>query len=669
MRKLVFTLLLCLSPLLTHAQSSSVRALTAPVTKNVAYLSQQVLITGESTTSLGIAPVTTSNAGFGLNKMITKFSTSPFGEMPSMAIANPTTPQAALATASQWVSLSLPTFKNSFSSYLAAQGLSEGFFNYTQEIMVSTATGPQKQAIAFNASIDLNGRPTYGDPKIVNPNPTIIEVTYTPLAATQGLPPSWVYPNAGTLTWRLLDSKYQVLSDWTVINTAGAFDSSPTDTNPDAKLDCLMDSRHAGCTYPLDINQLINQTGASFGLVNYIRALTPIYKDNGDGTQSPIAAISVDSRTYDCATYTNTGEFGVLLSLVSDQYVAQQTTSLVQYQLLQELTSKGLSPTEPYSKAVPASALGSTPPSAVIISPGVGDDSFWSINDPAKMANVIYVAPVTNTNSGALLKAGDFSGNAPISVNAISGSASLYTMGTPGGNYWSSGIYDQQTTFSLSNPAGLDMFALTNVQFDDWLMVSVNGNPVYVGPFGGNMLQIAGGVQENNCSQNSDGTFGCVVATAQEWGSAGSGDGGYMCPPNTVLVGDTCYVAGTKTYNYCYGAGNADRDGGVQYYLCSQGCASGLVQYLSSGVGYGPGCKNTEQYLEWNFSPNIDLRPYLVPGQNTIQMHSIVGGSGHSWITLESQTCSALQGLDTVTPPVPGGAGGAGVTDKLRHAL
>ena len=669
MRKLVFTLLLCLSPLLTHAQSLSVRALTAPVTKNVAYLSQQVLITGESTTSLGIAPVTTSNAGFGLNKMVTNFSTSPFGEMPSMAIANPTTPQAALATASQWVALSLPTFKNSFSSYLAAQGLSEGFFNYTQEIMVSTATGPQKQAIAFNASIDGNGRPTYGDPKIVNPNPTIIEATYTPLAATQGLPPTWVYPNAGTLTWRLLDSKYQVLSDWTVIDTAGAFDSSPTDTNPDAKLDCLMDSRHAGCTYPLDINTLINQTGASFGLVNYIRALTPIYKDNGDGTQSPIAAISVDSRTYDCATYTNTGEFGVLLSLVSDQYVAQQTTSLVQYQLLQELTTKGLSPTEPYSKAVPASALGSAPPSAVIISPGVGDDSLWSINDPTKMTSVIYVAPVTNVSNSTLLGAGDFSGNAPISVNTISNVASIYTMGTPGGNYWGQGIYDQQTTFNLANPAGLDLFALTKVQFDDWLMVSVNGNPVYIGPYGGNMLQIASGVQENNCSQNFDGTFSCVVPTSQEAGSLGWGDGNYGCAPGTVQVGNTCYVAGTQVYATCTAEGNSELYGGAQYYICSQGCSSGLVQYLSTGVGYGPGCKYTEQYLEWNFSPNIDLRPYLVPGQNTIQMHSIVGGSGHSWITLESQTCSALQGLGNVTPPVPGGAGGPGVTGTLQNAL
>lgn len=69
-----------------------------------------------------------------------------------------------------------------------------------------------------------------------------------------------------------------------------------------------------------------------------------------------------------------------------------------------------------------------------------------------------------------------------------------YTLqfGTIADNYWGGygAIYDRTLTFDIRDVDLITMFSLTRAAFDDWLLVKVNGTVVYVGPYGGDRLEV-----------------------------------------------------------------------------------------------------------------------------------------------------------------------------------
>ncbi|GLW61712.1 hypothetical protein Hthe01_20610 [Hydrogenophilus thermoluteolus] len=127
-----------------------------------------------------------------------------------------------------------------------------------------------------------------------------------------------------------------------------------------------------------------------------------------------------------------------------------------------------------------------------------------------------------------------------------------YTLrfGTVGNNYWRGGssgaVFDRNLYIQVKNVNLISKFTLTRAEFDDWILVQVNGHTVYVGPYGGDRLLLSGG---------------------------------------RVQYCDTCF-------------------GGVD---------------LS---------------VSWVKNLNIDLRPYLIDGTNTIFMRTIVGGKGEGNIVM-----------------------------------
>lgn len=66
-----------------------------------------------------------------------------------------------------------------------------------------------------------------------------------------------------------------------------------------------------------------------------------------------------------------------------------------------------------------------------------------------------------------------------------------YTLqfGTVGNNYWGGGVYDRTLVFQVTNMDVITKFILTRAAFDDYILVSVNDNVVYVGPYGGDRLE------------------------------------------------------------------------------------------------------------------------------------------------------------------------------------
>lgn len=682
MFKYAFSLLVCLAPALSQAQSVVAHNLASPVTKDVAYLTQEVLLSGETSTSMSVAPLTTSNMGFGVKKLSTKMAGTPVGGLPVISVSNPTTTTQALAAATQWMDLEMPVMRKRMSDWMSKKGISVGFYNYTQEIMVQTIAGVKKQAIGFNASIDISGRGTYGKPKIVNPDPLVLEAIYSPLKTEEGLPSNWKYPDAGTVKYRVLNKKFEPLSAWASVNVNGAYDE---DSDGNSRVQCLMDSRAAGCTGGTsDINQLLAATGASYGLVSYIRKIQPDYTTDSQGNATPTGAISVDSRVWNCTSYTNKGHYGFVLALMADQYLAEPTDNLVKFSLVQSLGGKGISPTEPYEKTVPVTALNGVHPDTVIIAPTPGDDTLWSRSDAAKMKNVVYVAPVVASGADGEITEAAFSGDMAVRLISSSETSRDYYIGTVADNYWGSGVYDRSVTFNLKDPGATEMFSIIQTGFDDWLLVQVNGTTVYIGPRGGNMLEVQSGVHQDNCSY-SGGSYVCGSYDPGKWVSAATyvdESGTPSCPAGSMYgygttpylnwsdgwgdySGYGCFTASTAKYANCepqsYWSGDTEVSSG---YLCTQGCSSGMVQYLQGARGYGSGCGWPELSTSWNFNTNIDLRPYLKSGANTIFTRTIVAGGGESWLRIRTQMCGASMNLGTTAPPVPvtGGAGGVGNT-------
>jgi len=67
----------------------------------------------------------------------------------------------------------------------------------------------------------------------------------------------------------------------------------------------------------------------------------------------------------------------------------------------------------------------------------------------------------------------------------------ILQFGTIADNYWSGWgtVYDRTLTFTIKDAALVSMFSLVRAVFDDWILVSINGKVVYVGPYGGDRLE------------------------------------------------------------------------------------------------------------------------------------------------------------------------------------
>lgn len=140
----------------------------------------------------------------------------------------------------------------------------------------------------------------------------------------------------------------------------------------------------------------------------------------------------------------------------------------------------------------------------------------------------------------------------------------ILQFGTIADNYWRGygAIYDRTLTFDIRDVDLITKFVLTRATFDDWLLVKVNGTVVYVGPYGGDRLE--------------------------------------------VTIHESCWS--------------------------DLGCISyAQVQYCATCFGHA------ELSTSWNFALNIDLKPYLREGSNTIFTRTVVGGEGESAIQITTR--------------------------------
>lgn len=447
---------------------------------------------------------------------------------------------------------------------MMAQGkMSNGVFVFEQQVKPIGVAREMK--LSWSVTVVDGGKVISADPKIVDADPTIVYMLYTSLATDSALPSTWKWSDGGILQWQLRRKDGTPTTAWSYVNTGGAFDEKDDDS--DFKVKCLAYSNRAGCPVGYwDAKTLVDQTSSIASVIDYVRKVEPMYDQGlndpstGEATYVPRMAVSYDRREYDktgCTSgnYRNIGRKGYTLKTTIDRYqvIANETEPM----RMNRFESESLSPTENFdiskNVTVASAALNST----VL-------DSFAPGNlvSTSDVIGLQYVSPIststTLTNANNVRLDSTQSDMAMNWVAAGSGNYNLY-LGTFANNYWSGygAIYDRSMSFNMSNTDIFSKFALSQVAFDDYMLVMLNGFVVHVGPFGGDRLEVV-------------------------------------------------------------------RQGrGV------------VVKYCETCLG------RVELSTEWNYGLNVDLRPYLKSGQNTIFMRTIVGGAGEGALRIDATSCLA----------------------------
>lgn len=91
----------------------------------------------------------------------------------------------------------------------------------------------------------------------------------------------------------------------------------------------------------------------------------------------------------------------------------------------------------------------------------------------------------------------------------------VLTIGTIADNHWRGhcAIYDRTTTFKITNKDKIKEFFLFNVGFDDYMKITLNDHLVYIGPYGGDKLEVVTGGPWNRQVDNGFGHRDCELST------------------------------------------------------------------------------------------------------------------------------------------------------------
>ncbi len=101
-------------------------------------------------------------------------------------------------------------------------------------------------------------------------------------------------------------------------------------------------------------------------------------------------------------------------------------------------------------------------------------------------------APQTDGCDQGGIVPGSWSGDMAVSYTPDGAGNHILQFGTIADNYWSGwgAVFDRTLRFDIKDLALITRFVLTQAAFDDWLLVKVNDVTIYVGPKGGDRLEV-----------------------------------------------------------------------------------------------------------------------------------------------------------------------------------
>lgn len=365
MKKLIFALA---GAALAAASAGAYAApLTSAPSKHVLFVTEKITTDGVLTVKARTGPLTTSNEGYGINKMSTTLASSAIPvSMPKIAITGPFDTTTTLPTKGMVLDLAIKAVQNRFpavrtgmTTYLKQYGMSSGWFNFKQDVDLDVAGVKETWTIYWDYFTDAEGRGAYPDPQVVPPKPKYLYVSYAQKAVDADLPADWVIPNAGIVKWQVRDEDFLPVGAEHTVDVNGLFDTPQGDTEyTDSGIKCLMNDQNAGCTAgQVNVRDLLDTSGAIMAVVDYARRVSPIWIQNADGTFSPQVAVSIDTRkvSYQSCTkasYLNEGRFGYALRSSVARYFATASTGsprVVSYAMVKEYEGQYSSPTSSYT--------------------------------------------------------------------------------------------------------------------------------------------------------------------------------------------------------------------------------------------------------------------------------------------------------------------------------
>ncbi len=162
-------------------------------------------------------------------------------------------------------------------------------------------------------------------------------------------------------------------------------------------------------------------------------------------------------------------------------------------------------------------------------------------------------------------------------------SKGFLTIGTDGDNYLAGqcSTHNKSVSFHIAKASMITVFKLMHVKFDDYLELKLNGHTFYVGPDGGDYVEVKTREIEKERTI-TEGSF---------W----------------------------------------NRRSRIEKYKES-------ITEVFNGHNYAACERNTN----WNREVDVDLKPYLKDGENILQMKIIVSGNGEGWLKISAkQQCCA----------------------------
>lgn len=420
---------------------------------------------------------------------------------------------------------------NDLKKFIAEGKFNSGVFLFNQDIRPRGTNRDMR--LVWMVTVTDDGRVFVQNPKIVDPDPTVVYMFYTSSNVDDALPQHWKHDGAGMLMWQVRKQDGTALTDYVTIDTGGAFntiqvaadDGSGVTSDDDFMPNCLANRAFAtACPigFP-DAATLMNDTSSTSAIIDYARKVSPVYQEVA-GLEAdeidyrPIFSLSVDSREYHrqtCAggSYRNAGRKGFLLETAVDRYMFSAGLDAVL--LVNRYSKQDVSPTENFDVSINVDHT-ETGLRQMIVDPfengklaGLGD-----------YPEIKYVAPLRNTNTvttGNNIRITSAPGDSPAAWRSVTDTHYQLHFGAAGDNQWGFGQHDRSLVFNISNKNFFTEFYLSHIHFNDWMSVSVNGVLVYVGPRGGDRLNLIsrGGGSFSSRRSRVENCSGCRNAVAQ----------------------------------------------------------------------------------------------------------------------------------------------------------
>ena len=365
------------------------------------------------------------------------------GVIPADTLGTQSSTSIAASTVSSYLQPYLQTEAAALQQAMSGTKDAGALYTYAQSVNVTSGSGTTAAQVAGMMWVPRTGHYQWMGMNATAGFATILYGQYQQSQSAYGLPSGWTMPNAGDFTWELLQVNisgagttetavpYQGTLNHVVV-TNGEYDAPipipATSTTGAAIENCkasasdptLCNQPNPQGTYPATLNgqtvaydpntgynylvsnlvtPLMHQTGAIEAIVDYGRAVKPVYVNSSNGTQVAVVAVAVNNRSFSggcgSATLSNSGDIGYLLNETEDEYlVASNGIS----SLLNTTSQNGLSPTKTFSQTanLPAGAQYASYVSDVVNPFGGGQVYNWqddTVNGlPA--SDYVYVAPL-----------------------------------------------------------------------------------------------------------------------------------------------------------------------------------------------------------------------------------------------------------------------------------